>query len=232
MGVVGPILVDGHRYQIPMATTEGALLASTNRGIRALIYGVQTGIFGDGITRAPVLRFTSAMKVVDLMEWFAVPDNFQIIKASFEVTSRFAVLVEVSAHPAGRLCFLRFKARTGDAMGMNMISLGVERALETLQSHFPDMEILALSGNVCTDKKDAAINWIKGRGKSVMAEALVPAAVLKDVLKTSARKLVELNVAKNLVGSALAGSIGGFNAHAANVVAAVFLATGQVIQEF
>ena len=114
-------------------------------------------------------------------------------------------------------------------MGMNMISKGVEHALTVMatESGFEDMNVISVSGNFCTDKKPAAINWIDGRGKSVVAEAIIPADVVRSVLKTDVDSMVELNVAKNLVGSAMAGSIGGFNAQAANIVAAIFLATGQ-----
>lgn len=94
-------------------------------------------------------------------------------------------------------------------MGMNMVSKGTEIALKRLQDVFPEMDILSLSGNFCTDKKSAAINWIEGRGKSVIAEAVVPARIVKDVLKTTVSALVEVHVAKNLVGSAMAGAIGG-----------------------
>ncbi len=89
------------------------------------------------------------------------------------------------------------------------------------------MKLLSLSGNLCTDKKPSAVNWVSGRGKSVCAEVVLSGWVLKNVLKTSAAAMAELNVGKNLVGSALAGSIGGFNAHASNIVTALFLATGQ-----
>ena len=108
-----------------------------------------------------------------------------------------------------------------------MISKGTEKALEEMQRHYPVMVVLALSGNYCTDKKPAAINWIEGRGKSVVAEAVVPGHVVKTVLKTTVEVLVNLNTKKNLVGSAWAGSIGGFNVHAANILTAMFIATGQ-----
>merc|ERR1719431_1004516 len=110
---------------------------------------------------------------------------------------------------------------------MNMISKGSEKALELLQCHFPEMDVLAVSGNYCTDKKPAAVNWEEGRGKSVVCEATIPASVVKSTLKTTAAELVDLNTNKNLVGSAMAASVGGFNAHAANIVAAVYIATGQ-----
>jgi len=112
-------------------------------------------------------------------------------------------------------------------MGMNMISKGTEKALGVMAEHFPEMQVLALSGNYCTDKKPAAMNWIEGRGKSVVAEAIVSGKVVKSVLKTDVASLCNLNLKKNLVGSAMAGSIGGYNAHAANILTAIFLATGQ-----
>ena len=116
---------------------------------------------------------------------------------------------------------------TGDAMGMNMISKGTEKALVHLSSVFPTMELISVSGNYCTDKKPAAINWIEGRGKSVVAECVISGKIVESVLKTTVEKLVRVNTSKNLIGSAMAGSIGGFNAHAANIVTAIFLATGQ-----
>lgn len=102
-----------------------------------------------------------------------------------------------------------------------------EKALEVMTNQFPEMVVLALSGNYCTDKKPAAINWIEGRGKSIVAEAVVPGKIVKTVLKTTVDALCNLNTKKNLVGSAMAGSVGGFNAHAANILTAIFLATGQ-----
>jgi hydroxymethylglutaryl-CoA reductase (NADPH) len=99
-------------------------------------------------------------------------------------------------------------------------------ALCTTDYFIPLFQV-SISGNYCCDKKPAAINWIEGRGKSVVAEATVSSSVVKNVLKASVNGMVQANILKNHVGSAVAGSIGGFNAHAANLVAAVFLATGQ-----
>jgi hydroxymethylglutaryl-CoA reductase (NADPH) len=115
----------------------------------------------------------------------------------------------------------------GDAMGMNMVSKGCLKAIEVLEEIFPDLILVAISGNVCTDKKPAAINWILGRGKSVIVEAIIPEFIVKTVLKSSVAAMIDTNKQKNLIGSAMAGSVGGFNAHAANIVTAVFLATGQ-----
>ncbi|EJW71733.1 hypothetical protein WUBG_17361, partial [Wuchereria bancrofti] len=112
-------------------------------------------------------------------------------------------------------------------MGMNMVSKGANAALSYLKQKCPEMEVLSLSGNYCVDKKASAINWIKGRGKSVVAEAVISAAVVQTVLKTTVDALVRLGQAKLLIGSSMAGTIGGWNAHAANIVAAIFIATGQ-----
>ncbi|KAK9112384.1 hypothetical protein Scep_019903 [Stephania cephalantha] len=108
-------------------------------------------------------------------------------------------------------------------MGMNMVSKAVEFVLGFLKNNeFPDMEVISLS-----DKKASAVNWIEGRGKSVVCEAVIKGEVVKRVLKMTVGALVELNVHKNLIGSAVAGALGGFNAHASNIVSAIFIATGQ-----
>jgi len=112
-------------------------------------------------------------------------------------------------------------------MGMNMVGKGVNQVVGELLARFPGSELMALSGNYCTDKKPSAVNWIEGRGKSVAAEVLLPGAVVRSILKADPARVAEVNTNKNLVGSAMAGSLGGFNAHASNVVTAVFLACGQ-----
>ncbi|TFK71914.1 hypothetical protein BDN72DRAFT_402708 [Pluteus cervinus] len=229
LGIAGPLKVDGQLYHIPMATAEGTLVASTSRGCKALNAGggVTTVLTQDAMTRGPAIDFPSIVTAAEAKAWIASEDGYAIIKDAFESTSRFAKLRDLKTAMAGRTLFVRFATATGDAMGMNMISKGTEKALEVMQKQFPEMVVLALSGNYCTDKKAAAINWIEGRGKSIVAEAVIPGKVVKSVLKTTVEALCNLNVKKNLVGSAMAGSLGGFNAHAANILTAVFLATGQ-----
>eukprot|EP00168_Porphyra_purpurea_P007452 TRINITY_DN19406_c0_g1_i1.p1 TRINITY_DN19406_c0_g1~~TRINITY_DN19406_c0_g1_i1.p1 ORF type:complete len:260 (-),score=2.59 TRINITY_DN19406_c0_g1_i1:181-960(-) len=116
---------------------------------------------------------------------------------------------------------------SGDAMGMNMVSKGCLKAIDVLQAEFPDLVLIAISGNMCTDKKPAAINWIMGRGKSIVVEAIIPESIVTSVLRSSVAAMIETNTQKNHIGSAMAGAVGGFNAHAANIVTAVYLATGQ-----
>ncbi|GAN01908.1 hydroxymethylglutaryl-CoA (NADPH) reductase [Mucor ambiguus] len=228
VGVAGPMNIDGDSIHIPMATTEGCLIASAARGCKAINAGggATTIITADGMTRGPCVEFPSIVGAAACKR-FIEEDGAEIITAAFNSTSRFARLRKLKVALAGRLVFIRFSTTTGDAMGMNMISKGCEKALSVLSERFPDMQIVSLSGNYCTDKKPAAINWIEGRGKSVVAEAVIPGAVVEKVLKTTVAALVELNISKNLIGSAMAGSVGGFNAHAANILTAVYLATGQ-----
>lgn len=220
VGIAGPLNIDGQLLHIPMATTEGTLVASTSRGCKALNAGggVTTVLTHDAMTRGPAIDFPNIVQAAQARLWIDSPDGYATLKTAFESTSRFAKLQTLECALAGRTLYVRFATQTGDAMGMNMISKGVEKALEVLRGHFPDMHVLALSGNYCTDKKPAAINWIEGRGKSVVAEAVVPGHVVKTVLKTTVKDLCNLNIKKNLIGSAMAGSIGGFNAHAANIL--------------
>ncbi|KAK3300582.1 3-hydroxy-3-methylglutaryl-CoA reductase [Chaetomium fimeti] len=230
VGVAGPLVIDGQSYFIPMATTEGVLVASTSRGCKAINSGggAVTVLTADGMTRGPCVSFETLERAGAAKLWLDSEQGQSVMKKAFNSTSRFARLESMKTAIAGTNLYIRFKTTTGDAMGMNMISKGVEHALSVMMGEgFEDMNIVSVSGNYCTDKKPAAINWIDGRGKSVVAEAIIPAEIVKTVLKTDVDSMVELNINKNLIGSAMAASVGGFNAHASNIVAAVFLATGQ-----
>jgi len=231
LGVAGPLMIDGQNYFLPMATTEGVLVASTSRGCKAINAGggAVTVLTGDGMTRGPCIGFQTVSRAGAAKVWLDSEEGQRVMKNAFNSTSRFARLQQMKTALAGTYLYVRFKTTTGDAMGMNMISKGVEHALKIMatEAGFEDMQIISVSGNYCTDKKPAAINWIDGRGKSVVAEAIIPGDIVKATLKTDVDSLVELNTSKNFIGSAMAGSIGGFNAHAANIVTAMFLATGQ-----
>lgn len=231
VGVAGPLTIDGRSYFLPMATTEGVLVASTSRGCKAINAGggAVTVLTADGMTRGPCVGFVTLVRAAEAKLWLDSEAGQRVMKDAFNSTSRFARLQSLKTALAGTYLYIRFKTTTGDAMGMNMISKGTEHALHIMatEAGFDDMSIISVSGNFCTDKKPAAINWVDGRGKSIVAEAIIPGEVVRSVLKSDVNALVELNISKNLIGSAMAGSIGGFNAHAANIVAAMFLATGQ-----
>ncbi|KAH6959260.1 hypothetical protein HG530_009461 [Fusarium avenaceum] len=231
VGVAGPLVIDGQSYFIPMATTEGVLVASASRGCKAINSGggAITVLTADGMTRGPCVSFETLERAGAAKIWLDSEAGQDVMKKAFNSTSRFARLQSMKTALAGTNLYIRFKTTTGDAMGMNMISKGVEHALSVMSNEagFDDMQIVSVSGNYCTDKKAAALNWIDGRGKGIVAEAIIPGDVVRSVLKSDVDSLVELNISKNLIGSAMAGSVGGFNAHAANMVAAIFLATGQ-----
>ncbi|XP_042382264.1 3-hydroxy-3-methylglutaryl-coenzyme A reductase 3-like [Zingiber officinale] len=229
VGIAGPLLLNGRQYHVPMATTEGCLVASTNRGCKAILEsgGATAIVLRDGMTRAPAVRLPLAKRAAELKAFLENPNNFEMISLVFNKSSRFAKFQGIKCALAGRNLYMRFSCSTGDAMGMNMVSKGVQNVLDYLLTDFPDMEVIGISGNYCSDKKPAAVNWIEGRGKSVVCEAIIKEEVVKKTLKINVPALVELNVIKNLAGSAVAGSLGGFNAHASNIVSAVFIATGQ-----
>ena len=230
LGVAGPLMVDGQNYFLPMATTEGVLVASTSRGAKAINAGggAVTVLTHDGMTRGPCIGFSSLVRAGAAKIWLDSEEGQRVMKSAFNSTSRFARLQSMKTAIAGTNLYVRFKTTTGDAMGMNMISKGVEHALKVMADEgFEDMRVVTLSGNYCTDKKAAAINWIDGRGKGVVAEAVIPGHIVSSVLKCDVDGLVDMNISKNMIGSAMAGAMGGFNAHAANIVAAIFLATGQ-----
>ncbi|CAA3000834.1 3-hydroxy-3-methylglutaryl-coenzyme A reductase 1 [Olea europaea subsp. europaea] len=229
VGIAGPLLLNGTKYMVPMGTTEGCLVASTNRGCKAIYAsgGATCTLFKDGMTRAPAVRFGTAKRAAELKFYLENPLNHETLSVIFNKSSRFARLQGIQCAMAGKNLYIRFTCSTGDAMGMNMVSKGVQNVLDYLENDFPDMDVIGISGNFCSDKKPAAVNWIEGRGKSVVCEAIIKEEIVTKVLKTNVTALVELNMLKNLTGSAIAGALGGFNAHASNIVSAVYIATGQ-----
>lgn len=229
VGTIGPYTIDGKPTHVPMATTEGALVASAHRGARAISMsgGATTELLADGMTRAPAIAMPSLRAAAELKRWLEDPRSLGELNEAFKATSRFGRLLAVKVGLAGKYAHVRFKCFTGDAMGMNMVSKGVNKVVESILAKYPGSELLGLSGNMCTDKKPSAINWIDGRGKSVAAEAILPGAIVASVLKTTPAAIARLSVHKNLIGSALAGSIGGQNAHASNILTAIYLAAGQ-----
>ncbi len=229
LGVAGPVPVHGgaaagERY-LPLATTEGALVASVNRGLAAIraVGGADVRVVETGMTRAPVFRVAGVVEATETVAW--VRENEATLREAAESTTNHGELLDVDPYVVGDSVFLRFVFDTKDAMGMNMATIATEAAAEVVEAQTP-ADLVALSGNLCTDKKPAAINAVEGRGRTVAADEDLPADLVRDRLDTEPVAMREANTRKNLVGSAKAGSLG-FNAQAANVVAAAFLATGQ-----
>jgi len=229
VGVAGPVVVDGGDADgecfLPLATTEGALLASVNRGLSVIrtAGGASARVTKEGMTRAPVFRVDGVVEAAETVEW--VRENASALREAAASTTSHGELLDVTPYVVGDSVFLRCRYDTKDAMGMNMATIATEAACEVVTAETP-ASLVALSGNMCTDKKPAAINAVEGRGRSVTADVELPGEVVEERLRTTASAIAEANTRKNLVGSAKAGSLG-FNAHAANVVAAAFLATGQ-----
>jgi len=229
VGVAGPILVQGEyaqgSYYLPLATTEGALVASVNRGCSAITRagGAQVRILHDGMTRAPVFAADSIVHAKLVADWVAA--HYDELRAAAESTTSHGKMSEIVTYIAGTSVFVRIEFDTKDAMGMNMVTIASAKVAELIEQG-TGARLVALSGNMCTDKKPAAINGILGRGRSVVAGVALSHDFISKILKTDAKNLFEVNYRKNLVGSARAGSMG-FNAHAANVVAAMFIACGQ-----
>jgi hydroxymethylglutaryl-CoA reductase (NADPH) len=229
MGVVGPLPVDGGAadgdHYLPLATTEGALLASVNRGVSTIRHagGATARVLKSGMTRAPVFKVDDVAEAGEVSAW--VREHVDDLAEAAEATTSHGELQDVTPYVVGDSVFLRFSYDTKDAMGMNMATIATEAACDVVEDETP-ADLVALSGNLCSDKKPAAINAVEGRGRTVSADVLIPHDQVEERLDTTTAAIAEANTRKNLVGSAKAGALG-FNAHAANVVAAAFLALGQ-----
>ncbi|MDO5846065.1 MAG: 3-hydroxy-3-methylglutaryl-CoA reductase, partial [Methanocorpusculum sp.] len=172
VGVAGPLAVHGEyadgNFRIPLATTEGALVASINRGCSAVSQagGAEVRIFQDGMTRAPVFAARSIAHAADSIAW--IESHFAEIKAAAEATTSHGKLTGLSTYTAGTSVYVRFVYSTQDAMGMNMATLASEAAAECIAGQ-TGLRFIAASGNMCCDKKASAINIVEGRGKTVSA---------------------------------------------------------------
>jgi hydroxymethylglutaryl-CoA reductase (NADPH) len=229
LGVVGPVTIDGTaaagEHHLPLATTEGALIASVNRGASTIedAGGATARVLKNGMTRAPVFQVPDVDAAGEVAAWSR--ENLARLQEAAEATTNHGELTDVTPYVVGDNVFLRFVYDTKDAMGMNMATIATEAAAEVVEAETP-ASLVALSGNLCADKKPSAINAIEGRGRTVAADVLIPHDHVEERLGTTTAAIAEVNRRKNLIGSAKAGALG-FNAHAANVIAGMFLATGQ-----
>lgn len=230
LGVAGPLTIKGNPFGekkqfIPLATTEGGLIASVNRGCKiiSLSGGAVVDIYRPGATRGPVFYTKGIKKGKKLLFW--LKNNYQRLKEKAEETSSHLRLIKLEPKPLGCYLFIRFYFDTEEAMGMNMVSLATEAVTQLIEKEL-GIASIALSGNFCIDKKPAWLNFIKSRGFEVWAEAVLKKNLIRRILKTKPEKIFEVWLAKCMIGSAISGSLG-FNSHFANIVAAVFAATGQ-----
>jgi len=244
LGVVGPLKVKSssvrdirlssveaqaqdkvQSYYIPMSTTEGALVASINRGCKAVTEsnGAITASYNIGATRGPVFYTGDIRNEQRLYEW--VKKNEEKIKKAAESTSAHLTFKKLIFRGLAEYAFIRFAFDTQDAMGMNMATIATEKIVELIGKE-TGILCISLAGNFDADKKPAWINFIENRGHKVWAEATIRKEIVKEILKTSPEKIYDVWLSKNMLGSVMSGSLG-FNAHFANIVSSLFIATGQ-----
>jgi hydroxymethylglutaryl-CoA reductase (NADPH) len=229
IGFAGPLTVNGEHAQgdflIPLATTEGSLVASYNRGIKVLNLsgGVTCTVSGAAMQRAPLFEFDSARGARAFRDW--TDAHLAEIRAVAEATDPFVKLLDIETYLSNKFAFLRFDYATGDAAGQNMVSLATYAACNWIGERYPEIRKLYLESNFATDKKGSQINVMRTRGKRVTAEATVPRAVLQELLRADPETIHHHNRAAN-IGALLSGANNN-GLHSANAITAMFIATGQ-----
>jgi hydroxymethylglutaryl-CoA reductase (NADPH) len=231
IGIAGPLLVDGEEahgeFYVPMATTEGTLVASYNRGMKLLhaAGGVKTTVMDDVMQRAPAFGFGSARQARAFGEW--VREHFAVIKQEAETSTRIGRLHDIEQYTASRFVFLRFNYTTGDAAGQNLTGRATWQACQWIRAHYPGVRQFLLESNLATDKKSSQINILRTRGKRVTAEATIPAELAAELMHTRPEQMYQARQVSNL-GSFMSGVNNNGN-HSANAITALFVATGQDI---
>lgn len=230
LGIAGPLSmlsVNGQlsKVYLPLATTEGALVASVSRGCKAITEsgGADVDSYRVGATRGPVFKVKN-LHESDVLNKF-LEEHFKSLQQITKTTSNHLTLTKYMDRGVGRYRYVRFVFDTEDAMGMNMVTIATQKLVEYIEIH-TSIPCISLAGNYDVDKKPSWLNVIEGRGMKVWAEVILPSKILKEILKTTAQKFYNVWLSKCMIGSAMAGSMA-FNAQFANIIAAVFLATGQ-----
>jgi hydroxymethylglutaryl-CoA reductase (NADPH) len=229
IGVAGPLLVNGEHakgeFYVPIATTEGAVVSSYNRGMRLLSEsgGVTVTVVEDSMQRAPVFLFPDAREAKQFGAW--VEKHINEIRHHAERTTSFGKLLNIVQFAIGPLRYLRFNFATADAAGQNMAGKAAHAACEWIRATYPSHPKYFLSGNIETDKKHSQMNSILTRGKRVVAEAKIPRELMRRYLHIDTADLARAREIQ-MVGSFMAGSSNN-GAQAANALTALFIATGQ-----
>jgi len=229
IGLAGPLLVDGEHAQgefyVPLATAEGTLVASYNRGMRLLheAGGVKTTIMADHMQRAPAFLFASAREARAFGEWLT--EHFDEIREQAESTTRSGKLQEIEQYSAGRILYTRFNYTTGDAAGQNLTGKATQAACRWIRANHDAIEHYFLESNFATDKKSSQVNMLRTRGKRVVAEATIPNALFQRVMRSDSRLMYRARQVSNLGG--FMSGVNNNGAHSANGITALFIATGQ-----
>jgi len=229
LGFAGPLTVHGEHAQgdflIPLATTEGTLVASYNRGMKLLNLsgGVKCTVVADAMQRAPVFIFEDARGAREFVKW--IGENMAPIREQAEATSNVARLDNIDPYLSNKFAFLRFNYTTGDAAGQNMVGRATFAACSWILDNYPGIQRFFLESNFATDKKASQVNIMRTRGKRVTSEVVVPRDVLIQNMRVTPEQLFYHYGVAN-VGSILAG-VNNNGLHSANAITALFIATGQ-----
>ncbi|NMB84151.1 hydroxymethylglutaryl-CoA reductase [Candidatus Roizmanbacteria bacterium] len=225
LGIAGPITIKSQQHFVPLATTEGALVASVNRGCKAVNEsgGIKVFMRNSGASRGPVFETDGLEQSFFLEDW--LDSNYDLIKKTAETTSAHLKLSKFEIKIVGQYVYIRFSFNTDEAMGMNMVTIATQKIVDLIEEK-TGVKCLSLAGNYDVDKKPSWLNFISGRGRQMWAEIIISQSVTEKILKTSTDRLFSVWLGKNLMGSGISGSLG-FNGHFANIVAAFFAATGQ-----
>ncbi len=229
VGLAGPIHVHGEHaegeFLVPLATTEGTLVASYNRGMKLLNMsgGIKATILNDAMQRAPVFVFEDARHARDFGHW--VKNNIEKIRQVSQKTDAFAKLRNIEVYNANKFAFLRFNYTTGDAGGQNMVGRATHFACAWILENYSGVKNFFLEANMATDKKSSFINILNTRGKRVVAEATIKRQHLIDVMRVEPEQIATHQRVAT-VGSFLSG-VNNNGLHAANGITAMFIACGQ-----
>ncbi len=229
IGLAGPLRVNGEHakgdFLIPLATTEGTLVASYNRGIKVLSLsgGVTCTVQGDCMQRAPVFVFDSAREARAFRDWIDL--HIGPIREAAEATSSVAKLLLIDTYLSNRFAFLRFNFSTGDAAGQNMVGRATFAACSWILEQVTTVRKFFLESNLATDKKASQVNIMRTRGKRVTAECVVPRSILQEHMRVEPESLA-YHWGVSSIGAFLSGANNN-GAHSPNGITAMFIATGQ-----
>jgi hydroxymethylglutaryl-CoA reductase (NADPH) len=229
IGLAGPLLVNGEHAQgeffVPLATTEGTLVASYNRGMKLtrMAGGITTTVIDDKMQRAPVFTFDNARDARTFSGW--LDEHFDDIAAAAQTTTTSGKLIEIQKFSVSKLLYTRFNYTTGDAAGQNMTGKATFAACAWIKQNYPGELHFLLEGQFATDKKTSIVNMLHTRGKRVVAEITLPAALVEEQMHVSTDKLFSARM-KGQLGSIMSVTNNNGN-HSANGITAIFIATGQ-----
>lgn len=229
IGLAGPLLVNGEHAQgefyVPLATTEGTLVASYSRGMKLcrLAGGITTTVVDDRMQRAPVFTFPSAREARDFRVW--LDEHFDEIAAAAEETTSSGKLLDIQKFSASKLLYTRFNYSTGDAAGQNMTGKATFAACAWIKRNYPGELHFVLEGQFATDKKTSVVNMLHTRGKRVVAEITLPADLVSEQMRVTTDKLFAARM-RGQLGAIMSVTNNNGN-HSANGITAVFIATGQ-----